>query len=63
MNRAKASPIVGGRMNNILNQVVTAYSITTAPANKGVVTPMIHDLAAESAVGVMGPKRNPETAT
>ena len=62
-DRANSSPVVGGRMNNISNQVVTGYSITTAPANKGVVTPMIHDLAAKSAVGVMGPNRHPETAT
>ena len=36
-NRAKASLIVRGRMNNITNQVVTGHTVTTAPTNKGVV--------------------------
>ena len=40
---------------------MTGHTVATAPANKGVVAPLIHDLAAKSAVGVLGPNRHPET--
>ena len=37
------------------------HTVATTPANKCVVTPLIHNLAAESAAGVLGPDRHSET--
>ena len=62
-DRAKAYPVIGGRMDNISDQVVAGHPITTAPAHEGVVAPFVHDLAAKSAVGVLGPNGHAETAT
>ena len=60
-NRSKTSLIVRGRMDDIADQVVPGHTVATTPANKGVVAPLIHNLAAESAAGVLGPGRHSET--
>ena len=60
-NRSKTSLMVLGRMDDMADHVVQRHTVATTPANKCVVTPLIHNLAAESAAGVLGPDRHSET--
>ena len=45
----------------LTDHVVPGHTVATTPANKCVVTPLIHNLAAKSAAGVLGPDRHSET--
>ena len=49
-------------MNDIADQVVTNNSVTAAAADQCVISPSVHDLATECAVGVLGPNGHAQAA-
>ena len=53
--------VVGGRVNDVPDQIVASDPITATPAGQSVVASFVHDSAAQNAVGVLGPTAETHT--